>query len=214
MIWPFGSKKDPELLIKDLESSDAKTREAAFHGLIAHTAKETDQVVLAALEAFNEASIEIILPLIDVAGQRGIQEALPIFRALLKGKETRLRESALQALSALGTQEALDIMISCLNDVDPRIRQKVQHAISEEFGQEAMGALLRALPEDRTSPLYFEIVSLMEELDLFTVIKNNFNQPDVLVKDFYFDTLIRFSRPDFVPLYLEFYPKASSARKE
>lgn len=214
MIWPFGSKKDPELLIKDLESPDAKTREAAFHGLIAHTAKETDQVVLAALEAFNEASIEIILPLIDVAGQRGIQEALPIFKALLKGKETRLRESALQALSALGTQEALDSMISCLNDVDPRIRQKVQHAISEEFGQEAMGALLRALPEDRTSPLYFEIVSLMEELDLFTVIKNNFNQPDILVKDFYFDTLTRFSRPDFVPLYLEFYPKASQARKE
>lgn len=214
MIWPFGSKKDPELLIKDLESPDAKTREAAFHGLIAHTAKETDQVVLAALEAFNEASIEIILPLIDVAGQRGIQEALPIFKALLKGKETRLRESSLQALSALGTQEALDIMISCLNDIDPRIRQKVQHAISEEFGQEAMGALLRALPEDRTSPLYFEIVSLMEELDLFTVIKNNFNQPDILVKDFYFDTLTRFSRPDFIPLYLEFYPKASQARKE
>ena len=214
MIWPFGSKKDPELLLKDLESPDAKTREAAFHGLIAHTAKETDQIVLAALEAFNEASIEIILPLIDVAGQRGIQEALPIFKALLKGKETRLRESALQALSALGTQEALDIMISCLNDVDPRIRQKVQHAISEEFGQEAMGALLRALPEDRTSPLYFEIVSLMEELDLFTIIKNNFNQPDVLVKDFYFDTLTRFSRPDFIPLYLEFYPKASNARKE
>ncbi len=215
MIWPFGSsKKDPDLLIKDLENSDAKVREAAFHDLIEHSAPETDQIVLAALEAFNEASNDIVLPLIDVAGQRGIQEALPVFKALLKGKDSKLRESALQAISALSSQESLDIMISCLNDGEPRIKQKVQQAIIEEHGQDAMGALLRALPQDRNSPLYFEIVAIMEELDLFSVIKNNFEQPDVLVKDFYFDTLTKFSRPDFIPLYLEFYPKAANARKD
>ncbi|MDD3148090.1 MAG: HEAT repeat domain-containing protein [Candidatus Riflebacteria bacterium] len=214
MIWPFGSKKDPELLIKDLESSDAKIREAAFHGLIEHPSPQADQIVLAALEAFHEASRDIILPLIDVAGKRGIQEALPVFKALLKDPEKRIRESALQAIASLQTQESLDILISCLSDNDPGIKQKVQQIIIEEHGQEAMGALLRALPEDRNSSLYFEIVSLMEELDLFTVIKNNFEQPDLLVKDFYFDTLIKFSRPDFVPLYLNFYPKASQQRRE
>lgn len=215
MIWPFGNnKKDPELLIKDLESADPKIREAAFHGLIEHPAPETDQLVLAALEAFNETSMDVILPLIDVAGQRGIQEALPVFKALLKDRNSKLRESALQALIAISSQESLDIMISCLNDADPAIKQKVNHAISEDFGKDALGALIRALPKDRNSPLYFEIVSLMEDLDLFTVIKNNFDQPDLMVKDFYFETLTRFNRPDFIPLYLEFYSKASQQRKD
>ncbi|HNX77066.1 MAG TPA: HEAT repeat domain-containing protein [Candidatus Rifleibacterium sp.] len=214
MIWPFGSKKDPELLIKDLENSDAKVREAAFHGLIAHTSPQTDRLVLAALEAFNISSNDVILPLIDVAGQRGIDEALPVFKALLKGSDTRLRESALQAISALKNQESLDIMITCLTDSDPGIKQKVQQIIIEEFGNDAMGALLRALPSDRNSSLYFEIVSIMEELDMFTTIRSNFEQPDILIKEFYFDTLIKFNRPDFVPLYLEFYPKASQSRRE
>ncbi len=214
MIWPFGSKRDPELLIKDLESADPKIREAAFHGLINHTSPQTDRLVLAALQAFNEASQDLILPLIDVAGQRGIEEALPIFKALLKGKDSRLRESALQAISSLKSQESLDIMIGCLDDSDPRIKQKVQQIISEEYGEEALGALLRALPPDRNSSLYFEIVAIMEEMDMFSTIKANFDQPDLLVKDFYFDTLVKFNRPDFVPLYLAFYPKASQARKE
>lgn len=215
MIWPFiNSKKDPELLLRDLESSDAKLRESAFHDLIEHTAPETDQLVLAALESFGAASKDVTLPLIDVAGKRRIREALPIFKALLKGSDSQLRESALQALIALSTQESLDIMISCLNDTDPGIRQKVQVAITEDFGKEALGALIRALPQDRNSPLYFEIVSLMEDLDLFGVIKENFAHPDIKVKDFYFDTLARFNRPDFIPLYFDFFGKASQPRKE
>lgn len=215
MIWPFASnKKDPEILLKELESEDSKIREAAFHSLIEHPAPETDQIVLAALEAFNESSTEITLALIDVAGQREIHEALPVFKALLKGEDRKLRESALQAISSLGSQESLDVMISCLSDGDPSIKQKVQHAIVSEFGKDAMGALIRALPKDRNSPLYFEIVSLMEELDLFSALKSDFDQPDVLVKDFYFDTLTKFSRPDFIPLYLNFYPEASQPRKD
>lgn len=215
MIWPFtNSKKDPELLLRALESKDSKTREAAFHDLIEHPAPETEQLVLAALESFASASKDFILPLIDVAGKRRIREALPIFKALLKGTDSQLRESALQALIAISTQESLDIMVSCLHDTDPGIRQKVQVAISEDFGKEALGALIRALPDDRNSPLYFEIVALMEDLDLFSVIKDNFSHPDIKVKDFYFDTLAKFNRPDFIPLYFEFYSKASQNRKE
>ncbi|NLF96938.1 MAG: HEAT repeat domain-containing protein, partial [Candidatus Riflebacteria bacterium] len=215
MIWPFGnSNRDPEILFKELESADAKVREAAFHELIDHEDEKTDQMVLAALESFNESSRDLILPLIDIAGKRQIEEAMPVFRALLKGSDSQLRESALQALSALGTQESLDAMISCLGDSDPGIRQKVQAAITGEFGKEALGALIRALPEERNSPLYFEIVGILEDLDLFTDIKANFAHPDLKIKDFYFDTLIKFARLDFIPLYLDFYGKASQARKD
>lgn len=215
MIWPFGNtQRDPEILFKELESADAKEREAAFHGLIEHENEKTDQMVLAALESFNESSRDLILPLIDIAGKRHIEEALPIFKAILKGSDSQLRESALQALSALGSQESLDAMISCLNDTDPGIRQKVQTAITSEFGKDALGALVRALPADKNSPLYFEIVGVLEDLDLFTDIKSNFAHPDIKIKDFYFDTLAKFARLDFIPLYLDFYGKASQSRKE
>ena len=215
MIWPFGNtKRDPEILFKELESTDAKMREAAFHELLEHEDEKTDQMVLAALESFNESSRDLILPLIDIAGKRKIDEAMPVFKALLKGADSRLRESALQALSALGTQDSLDAMISCLNDPDSGIRQKVQIAITEEFGKEALGALIRALPDDRNSPMYFEIVSILEDLDLFTDIKANFAHPDLKIKEFYFDTLTKFTRLDFIPLYLDFYGKASQARKD
>ena len=215
MIWPFiSNKKDPELLIKELETHDVQARQDAFHQLIDHPDSKTDQLVLAALEAFNESPKDVILPLIEVAGQRKITEALPIFKALLKEKDSQLRESALQALVAIPTQESLDIMISCLNDSDPMIKQKVQNAITEVFGKDALGALIRALPIDRNSSMYFEIVSLMEHLDLFSVIKENFDQPDPMIKDFYFDTLTNFNRPDFIPLYLDFYPEASQPRRE
>ncbi len=215
MIWPFGnSNRDPEILFKELESADPKAREAAFHELIDHQDPKTDQMVLAALETFNESSRDLILPLIDIAGKRQIEEAMPVFKALLKGSDSQLRESALQALSALGTQESLDVMISCLGDPDPGIRQKVQAAITGEFGKEALGALIRALPEDRNSPLYFEIVGILEDLDLFSDIKDNFSHPDLKIKDFYFDTLTKFARLDFIPLYLDFYGKASQARKD
>jgi len=210
MIWPFNtSNKDPEILLRELTSPDQKKRESAFHELIEHQAPETDQLVISALESFSESPRDIILPLIDIAGKRRIREAMPIFKALLKGSESALRESALQALAAISSQESLDIMISCLADPDAGIRQKVQLAISENYGKDSLGAFIKALPDDRNSPLYFEIVALMEDLDLFSVIKENFGHPDVKVKEFYFETLAKFNRPDFISLYLDFYAKAS-----
>ena len=49
---------------------------------------------------------------------------------------------------------------------------------------------------------------------LFDTLKSNFSQPDQMIKDFYFNSVIKFSRPDFIPLYLAYYPKASNQNKE
>ncbi len=215
MIWPFAnSKKDPELLLRELASSDTKVKEAAFHQLLEHPDPETDQLVLGALESFSESPRDLVLALIDIAGSRKIEDSLPVFKAILRGSDKDLKESALQALIALSTQESLDIMISCLADQEPGIKQKIVNSVTEDFGKDAMGALLRAIPKDRNTPLYFEIVSLMEDLGLFADLKESFSHPDVKVKDYYFDTLVKFERPDFITLYLDFYAKSSSKRKE
>ena len=54
----------------------------------------------------------------------------------------------------------------------------------------------------------------MEELDFFDILKSNFSQSDPLIKDFYFSSLIKFNRPDFIPLYLGYFPNAPISNKE
>ncbi len=213
MIWPFKTTKSPDILIRELESDDTTLRETAFKDLIDHSDPDTDRLVLGALEAFDSSPKELILPLIDIAGQRQINEALPIFKLLMGNSDSQIRESTLQALVATQSQDSLDILISFLSSSDATIKQKVRTIIIENFGADSLGALVRAVPEDNESPLYFEIVSLMEDLDLFELLKENFNHPDINVREFHFNTLVKFHRPDFVPLYLELYDETSSEIK-
>ena len=214
MIWPFNNQRDPEILIKELENPDPTIREKAFKELKTHTEPEADRIILAAIQAFDQLNQDILLPLIDIAGSRQIEEVLPVLKNILKSKDPQVKESALQALAAIPTQESLDILVPMLVADDPPVKQTAYNLISEVFGQDAYGALMRAVPKDKTDPLYFEIFTLMEELDLFAKLKENFDHPDYRVKDFNFDSLIRFHRPDFIPLYLDFYHQASKNRKE
>lgn len=214
MIWPFTNSRDPEILIKELEATEPETREKAFKELKDHPDPDADRVILAAIQAFDQISKELLLPLIDIAGSRQIEESLPVLKNILKSGEFQEKELAVQALSAIATQESLDILVPFLADKDPAIKQMIHNIISESFGQEALGALLRNVPADKSDPLYFEIVTIMEDLDLFARLKENFNHPDYRVKDFNFDSLTKFHRPDFIGLYLDFYNQASKARKD
>jgi HEAT repeat protein len=53
----------------------------------------------------------------------------------------------------------------------------------------------------------------MDDLDLFSRLKESFGHPDYRVKEFNFDNLAKFHRPDFIPLYIEFYKQASREKK-
>ncbi len=214
MIWPFNNSKDPEILIKELENPDPAIREKAFKELKSHTEPEADRLILASIQAYDQLSHDILLPLIDIAGSRQIEEVLPVLKNILRLDDVQIKESALQALAAIPTQESLDILVPMLSSEDPAIKQTTYNLISEVFGKDSFGALIRAVPADKTQPLYFEIVALMEDLDLFTRLKENFDHPDYRVKDFNFDSLTKFHRPDFIPLYLEFYSQAAKNRKD
>ena len=205
MIWPFSQPKDPELLLKELESKDSVTREEAFKALIAHPQQETDILILETLRAYNESPKDLILPLIDIAGKRQIEDTLPILKLLIEEDDKDIRESSLQALISNPTQESLDIIISLLENNDNQIKQKVRKSILNDFGEDAFGGLIRSIPSDQDSPLYFEIYSLMEELDLFEKLKESFSHPDKSIREFHLATVIKFHRPDFLPLLLDFY---------
>lgn len=213
-MWPFNNQKDPELLIKDLESKDPIVRENAFHQLKDHQSPQTDKFILTFLQAAEKQPGEAVLPLIEIAGRRRVLEALPIFRDFLFYGDTKLRESALQALIQIGNQDCLDVMLSVFKTGDSDLKQKVRNIIIEEFHEEALGGLLRAIPEDESSALYFELVTIMEDLDLFTVLKENFKHPDTRVKEYYFDHLTKFHRTDFISLFIDFYSETTTAKRE
>ena len=214
-LWPFKKTyKDPSLLIKELEDDDIKIKETAFHDLIEHDSPKTDGIIYGTLEAFSELPIQIVAPLIEIAARRKIDECLPIFKTCLLNDNQELCEAAFTALTLSQSQDNLDILIAGLSSKNVLLKMRIRNHIIEKYGRESLGALLRAIPEDKNSKLYFEIVSIMEDLDLFTLIKSNFKKPDPIVKKFYFDTLVKFNRTDFLPLYIDYYKTAELENRE
>ncbi|HOY68925.1 MAG TPA: HEAT repeat domain-containing protein [Candidatus Ozemobacteraceae bacterium] len=203
MIWPFSAPKAPQELLLNLSDPDPAVRKSAYAQLEEHEDPATNPLVHDALREAIDGNTELLLPLIGLTGRRGIEDAVDDLAGLLEEGDTGVRIAATQALLRIPTQHSLEQLIPLLTDTDLTIRRDVREGIARVFGEKAMGALVRAVPEDHNSTLYFEIVSLFEDLGLFELLHEQFHHPDPEVRRFHFDTLVRFHRPDFVPLYLE-----------
>lgn len=214
MIWPFENFKDPELLIKDLESSDPLIRENAFSQLKRHTHQQADESILNLLQGDKLPEKKVLMPLVVLAGHRKINESIKVLKTLARRPDSELRESALQALVSIDTEDSLDELVSLLLSEEDDIKSKARNCILSNYGEEALGSLLRAVPEDKSSSNYFEIVSVMEELSLFDILKDNFSHPDLIVRSYCFDNIRKFHRPDFVPLIIDYYKQAPTEKKE
>jgi len=203
MIWPFSASEAPQDLIRKLADPDQSVRQSAFKYLAEHEAPETDVRILESLKGAIDGHRDLLIPLIELAGKRGIEDAVSKLANLLDEDETAVRIATVQALLKIPTQASLEKLIPLLSDADLTIRRDVRDGIARVFGDKSMGALVRAVPEDHNTTLYFEIVSLFEDLNLFELLHEQFYHPDPEVRRFHFETLVRFHRPDFVPLYLE-----------
>ncbi len=214
MIWSLFSKpKEPHILINELNSDDAEVSKAAYHALLDHDSADCDRLLIDALSSIDTVK-EKKQAIISILGHRGAEEAIPLFQKLLKSKDLDIKKSVIDGLFDIGTSECIDILVNLLANEDDNFKLRITNHLSRLPGSEALGSLLRCVPEDKNSDLYFEITSIMEEMDFFEVLKNNFSQSDPMIKDFYFSSVIKFTRPDFIPLYLAYYPKASEDKKE
>ncbi|HNV69796.1 MAG TPA: HEAT repeat domain-containing protein [Candidatus Ozemobacteraceae bacterium] len=210
MIWPFHSARPPQDLIKDLSSGDASTRDRAARELIDHDSPQTDLLLIAALKNSDEEPRPTRLKMIEVIGKRGIEDAVDHLSPFLTEEDRDLRAETLHALIRIPTQTSLDGILPLLIDEDNAIKREARESILRVFGMKAMGAILRAIPDDKTSPLYFELVSLFEEMGFFDVLSENFAHDDEEVKKFHLPNLMKFHRPDFVPMYLSLADTAST----
>ena len=202
-MWPFKSWRSPGELIIDLESQDSDTRKKAFNELIEHEDRGTDQVVLSLLNSLQEGKTDLLLPLIDIIGRRGIEDGVETLGKYLKDENPEIKLAALRALNKIPSQKSLDLILPFLADEDFSVRRETRDAIVKIYGEKAMGALIRGVSETRNSPLYFEIVSLFEEMVFFDKLIENFQHPDEEVRKFQLNNLLKFHYPDFIPLYLE-----------
>lgn len=197
----------------ELASPEKEISEGAFNALINHKAPTTDGVLLGALESSQSLENTAFAALIEIAGKRKLTEALHVFEQGLKSQSFEVKSASFFALANLSSQDTLDILVRALAIQDSWLKQKIRETVIKDYGRESLGGLLRGIPEDKEEPIYLEIVSLMEDLDLFTLIVTNFQKPDEQVKSFYFNTLIQFNRPEFLTLYIEYYPHASRDRR-
>jgi len=203
MIWPFSASEPPQELITKLADPDQNVRKSAFARLEEHDAPETDSLILAAMSDAIVGTRDLLIPLVELSGKRGIEGAVDKLATILDDDDNAVRVAAVQALLKIATQSSLDVLIPLLSDADLTIRRDVRNGIARFYGEKALGALVRAVPADHNSTLYFEIVSLFDDLGLFELVQEQFRHPDPDVKRFHFETLVKFHRPDFVPLYME-----------
>ncbi len=214
MIWSlFQKHKEAHILINELNSDNSEVSKAAYRELLDNTGEDCDSLLLDALNS-RDVSKETKLALISILGHRGTEEALPLFQKLLKKDDAEIKKGVIDALYEIGTSECIDVLVKLLDKENDSLKQIINNHLSRLPDNETLGALLRCVPDDKNSQLYFEIVSLMEELDFFDILKSNFSQSDPLIKDFYFSSLIKFNRPDFIPLYLGYFPNAPISNKE
>lgn len=213
MIWPFNSSnKEPHVLLNNLNSDDVNVHKSAYKELLNTTDSSVEQLMISALEN-SDTPKNTKLSLISILGHRGVTEAISVLKECIDFTDFDIRVASVNSLYEIGTPECIDELVLLLADKDDRIKQKSEELISKLPEKDAMGALIRAIPEDVNSELYFSIVSVMEDLDFFSIIKENFSQPDPMVKKFYFNTIVKFNRTDFIPLYLSYYPVAPTEIK-
>lgn len=213
MIWSiFKKNKEPHTLINELNSDNAEVSKNAYKELLEHPDEECDNLLLIALNSRNTIK-EKKLAIISLLGHRAEESALSSFQKFLKGSDKDIIEAVLDALFEIGTPDCIDELVKYLSVEDEKIRQRIANHLSRLPRNDALGSLLRCVPENTNSELYFEIASIMEELNLFDVLKKSFSQPDPMIKNFYFKSIIKFTRPDFIPLYISFYPIATTSQK-
>ena len=214
MIWSvFNKKKKPHILINELSSENPNIKNVAYHELLNTKDSEADELMLISLGS-KETEQEKKLALISILGHRGCEEAISVLQILLHSGNQEINNAVLEALFEIGTPESIDTLVRQLPNSGDETKQRIHNLLSRLPENDALGSLLRCVPQNKNSELYFDIVYIMEELDFFEILKNDFEQPNQLVKRYYFEELIKFDRPEFIHLYFDYYKYAKEDHKE
>ncbi|MBF0547156.1 MAG: HEAT repeat domain-containing protein [Candidatus Riflebacteria bacterium] len=203
MIWPFDSAISSSELITQLMEGSPADRKTAFAELSNIEDPEADKLILNLGRSLSSPDPDIVISMIDLIGIRKIEAGVDFLRPFSSDENQGIRLSAIRSLIKIQSQTSLDILIPLLNDENLEIRKVIHEALVNDFGDNATGALLRAVPEDKNSQFYFEVVLVLEEIHFFEKAKEMFASNDLELKKFQFQNMVRFHRPDFLSHFMD-----------
>ena len=164
MIWSlFTKSKEPRLLIQELKDENEEVNRAAYRQLINSTSEDCDPLLVNELSS-PATPKELKLDIINILGLRATESAIPLFQKILKGSDREMLFAVVEALYNIGTPDAIDELVKYITVNDDDLKKTVTSLVLKIPSSELMGSLLRCVPEDKNSQLYFDIVTIMEDL--------------------------------------------------
>lgn len=216
MKWSFKSKRNPKEALADLSNPDISVRRSAYNELAKSSDEDTDQLIIESLAQYESLLPTVTLALIGIAGKRQINDAIPLLIDIFEIGNPEFRENIIEATGVIKTADAATFLLKIIGeDFDDNLKEKARETIKTEYGKDILPSILKLLSGSSEESLYYlELNLLMEEMNLFAYLKENFLNSDLMLKDFYFPFIRRFNRPDFIPLYINYYTEAEASQKD
>ncbi|MBF0406941.1 MAG: HEAT repeat domain-containing protein [Candidatus Riflebacteria bacterium] len=211
MIWPFNSTESSSDLLSQLLEGSMAERKASIEKLLKSDDPELNALIISCMRTMDPEKSVNANALLEIIGLRKIEEGIEFIKRFLSSPDSENVRAAVGALLNMQSQSALEILIPMLENSDLELRRTVHEGIVNCFQDSATGALIRSVPDDHNSQMYFEIVSLLEETGYFSKAREMFLSSDLELKKFQFQNIVKFYRPDFIPFFLELLETGGSS---
>jgi len=142
------------VLLKAATENDADLQKAATETLIRLPGKDLDADLLSRL---SQAQGKLRQVLIELVGQRQINEAIPVVMASLRDDDAGIRGAAIQTISIIGQEPQIADLVKLLQDTrDPAEQAGIEKALLSVCGRSGVGCItsLRPLTQSTNDQLH------------------------------------------------------------
>ncbi len=186
MISLIAERKDQAVqnatphLLESVREGDDKVQQAAVQALSQIPGKKTTQAIMEVLESAPQKEKNLFL---DILGERGDSEALPLVYEYARSEDPELSVAAFGTISEIGDHKAVDLIREALDASDSQVREAavgavVRVAIALEKAdqkQEAIDLCIAAAKAtksfDNLSPIAEQLASMGETEFLASMAK-------------------------------------------
>lgn len=175
-------------LIALLPASDAETRQAIKQVLLTSKNKQLTQLVTSALKDEQNADVQILL--IDILGQRGAGESMPVILGIIGSDASKaVKTAAFGALPQIARSEDLNKILDLLTEANNEYAGAIQAAavvavtLSDDRKTQTQSVISRFQAADaQQRAFFFPILSGIGGKDALEVVADHTNQGDPVLR--------------------------------
>lgn len=187
-LHQLDSDAADEELIALLSGSDDETQQAIKQVFLTSKNKQLTQLVTSALKDEKNADVQILL--IDVLGQRGAGESMPVILSIIGSDASKeVKAAAFSALPQIARSEDLDKILGLLTDANKAYAGSIQAAAvtavklgeGQETQTQSVISHLQAA-DAKQQPFFFPVLSGIGGKEALQVVADYTNQGDPLLR--------------------------------